>query len=91
MSTLIQLLECKSPDGADKIACYIPNGPIQISDKPKFTYRGIMVDTARNFISMERLQEIVQTMAAVKLNVLHLHLVDTASWPVEIEAMPELA
>ena len=47
------------------------------------------MDTSRNFISVENLKEIVETMSVTKLNVLHLHLSDTASFPLEIDEIPE--
>ena len=47
------------------------------------------MDTSRNFISVENLKEIVETMSVTKLNILHLHLSDTASFPLEIDEIPE--
>ena len=85
ITTLNQLLEC---DGS---SCSIPNGPFNITDSPKYTYRGILIDVARNFIPLSILYEAVDTMSTTKLNMLHIHLSDTQSFPLEIEAMPELA
>ncbi|KAL4883750.1 glycoside hydrolase superfamily [Aspergillus karnatakaensis] len=64
--------------------------PVQIKDAPLYPYRGIMVDTGRNFISVRKLKEQLDGMALAKLNVLHWHLDDTQSWPVHIEAYPEM-
>ena len=71
--------------------CFIPNLPIQIKDRPHFLHRGVMIDVARNFIPIPKLKEVVQLMSQVKLNVLHLHLTDSQSWPVEIEESPYLS
>lgn len=67
----------------------IPN-IIDISDMPKFPYRGIMVDVARNFISINKIKETIRAMGYNKMNVLHLHLSDTASFPLEIFSQPNM-
>ncbi|KAL4802961.1 glycoside hydrolase superfamily [Aspergillus unguis] len=63
---------------------------VQIRDAPLYPYRGIMIDTGRNFISAKKTKEQLDGMALSKLNVLHWHLDDTQSWPVEIDAYPEM-
>ena len=83
LTTLNQLIWC------DGTSCEIPNSPWSISDEPKFSYRGILVDTSRNFISFSMLKEIVETMSLAKLNAIHLHLSDTASFSLEIDEIPE--
>lgn len=64
---------------------------VSIVDGPKFPYRGVMVDTARNFFPLEQLKNVVVGMAACKLNVLHLHMTDSTSFPVVLPRMPKLA
>lgn len=64
--------------------------PVQIWDAPLYPYRGIMLDTARNFISVRKLQEQLDGMALAKLNVLHWHMADAQSWPVEIDSHPNM-
>lgn len=64
---------------------------VMIEDAPKFSYRGVMIDTARNFFPLEQLKGVVIGMAACKLNVLHLHLTDSTSFPIVLTRMPELA
>ncbi|KAL2831809.1 glycoside hydrolase superfamily [Aspergillus cavernicola] len=64
--------------------------PVQIKDAPLYPYRGIMMDTGRNFISVRKIYEQLDGMALSKLNVLHWHLDDTQSWPVHIDAYPEM-
>ncbi|MDD1784242.1 carbohydate-binding domain-containing protein [Enterovibrio sp. ZSDZ35] len=63
----------------------------QISDAPRFAYRGLSIDAARNFRSKESILELLDQMAAVKLNKLHLRLSDDEAWRIEIPALPELA
>lgn len=63
----------------------------RISDRPDYKYRGIMLDTARHYIPIEKIKAIIRSMAFYKLNFLHLHLTDDQGWRVEIKAYPLLA
>ncbi|RAH50923.1 beta-N-acetylhexosaminidase [Aspergillus brunneoviolaceus CBS 621.78] len=63
---------------------------VSIQDTPLYPYRGIMIDTGRNFISVGKIYEQLDGMALSKLNVLHWHLDDTQSWPVQIDSHPEM-
>lgn len=49
-----------------------------VEDKPAFTYRGVMVDTGRQFLPVPALQRMLAAMSYNKLNTMHLHLTDTA-------------
>jgi hexosaminidase len=51
-----------------------------IKDEPRFGYRGLMVDVARFFIPKENLLRIIDCMGMLKINTLHLHLVDDNGW-----------
>ena len=64
--------------------------PVTIKDSPKYPYRGIMVDTGRNFISMNKIYEQINGMALSKLNVLHWHLDDAQSWPIQMTSFPQM-
>ncbi|RDH32458.1 glycoside hydrolase superfamily [Aspergillus welwitschiae] len=63
---------------------------VKIQDAPLYPYRGIMLDTGRNFISVSKIYEQLDGMSLSKLNVLHWHMEDTQSWPVQIDAYPEM-
>lgn len=63
---------------------------VSIYDAPRFPYRGVMLDTSRHFLAVSQLKKIVDELAAVKLNVLSLHLTDDQSWPVFVPQAPEL-
>lgn len=69
---------------------YIANTPITIKDAPQFTYRGVLLDTSRNFFSVADIQRTLDAMAASKLNVFHWHAVDAQSWPLAVAAYPNL-
>ncbi|MDE7125978.1 MAG: beta-N-acetylhexosaminidase, partial [Muribaculaceae bacterium] len=61
-----------------------------IEDKPRFPYRGMMIDVSRHFHGFDFLKKQVDVMARLKLNNLHLHLTDAAGWRMEIERYPLL-
>jgi len=58
---------------------------MKISDAPRFAYRGLMLDPARNFLPIEDVKKFVEAIAACKFNVLHFHLSDDQGWRVEIK------
>ena len=62
-----------------------------IKDAPKHSHRGILIDTARNFIPTVIIRQIIDAMSYNKLNILHWHITDTHSFPLELESIPELA
>ena len=64
---------------------------LSITDEPRFSYRGLMVDVARFFIPKAQLLRIIDTMGMLKLNKLHLHLTDDSGWRLEIKKYPLLA
>ncbi|WP_421893751.1 beta-N-acetylhexosaminidase [Marinoscillum sp.] len=63
---------------------------LTIHDSPRFHWRGLMLDVARHFMPMDVLYRTLDAMAAVKLNVLHLHLVDDQGFRFPTKAFPEL-
>lgn len=64
--------------------------PLLIVDRPRYGYRGLHIDIARNFHGRDELLRVIEQMAAVKLNMLHLHLADDEGWRMEVPALPEL-
>jgi hexosaminidase len=64
--------------------------PVSIKDSPLYPYRGVMIDTGRNFISLKKIYEQIDGMALSKLNVLHWHLDDAQSWPLQMNAYPQM-
>lgn len=63
---------------------------IEILDFPRFAYRGMHIDVARNFIPLDNLLKIIDLLSFYKINTLHLHLTDDEGWRIEIPALPEL-
>ncbi len=62
----------------------------RIQDRPRFAWRGLMMDCSRTFLSMDYLRRTVDLMALYKLNVLHLHLTDDQGWRLQMNQYPEL-
>jgi hexosaminidase len=68
-----------------------PPPDVTIADRPRFAYRGVMLDVARHFFSVADVCRLIDHAAAYKLNVLHLHLSDDQGWRIAIDAWPKLA
>lgn len=63
---------------------------VEIEDWADYGYRGLMIDVARNFMTVEDMKSIIDLMARYGLNVLHFHVGDDEGWRVEIPELPEL-
>ena len=83
LQTLAQLA---SPAGAE--AWTVPY--VDIEDKPRFRYRGFMMDVSRHFRSKEFVKKQMDVLARYKMNRLHLHLTDGAGWRLQIDRYPRL-
>ena len=82
LQTFLQLIEI-TPAGFAVPAA-------RIEDSPRFPWRGLMIDVSRHFIYMDTLKRNVDAMAAVKMNVLHLHLSDDQGFRLESKEFPKL-
>ncbi len=88
--TIRQLL---GPDAfrAAPIRAEPPELPVcVVEDRPRFPWRGCMIDVARHFLPKHDLLRYVDLIAAHKLNVLHLHLTDDQGWRFEVKRYPRL-
>lgn len=63
---------------------------VEISDKPRFGYRGFMIDVVRCYQPYDSLKKLIDMAAHLKLNNVHLHLTDDNGWRLEIKKYPEL-
>jgi hexosaminidase len=82
LSTLVQLLD--SDEGGYYFPC------VKVKDKPRFVWRGLMIDISRHFEPIEVMKRNIDAMAAVKLNVLHWHLTDDHGFRIETKSLPKL-
>ncbi|MDH2424459.1 beta-N-acetylhexosaminidase [Sphaerisporangium sp. TRM90804] len=66
----------------------VPYGTIE--DRPRFGWRGVMLDVARHFMPKDFVLRLIDLLAEHKLNVLHLHLTDDQGWRLQILRHPRL-
>lgn len=90
VQTLLQHSGIDRLEGTEDIPPKVRVCGARIEDRPRFAWRGLMLDCSRTFLSMEYLRKYVDLLAAHKMNVLHLHLTDDAGWRIEIEQYPKL-
>ena len=62
----------------------------KIHDKPRFPYRGFMIDSARHMQSIDEIKKIIDVMSLLKFNVFHWHLTEDQGWRFESVNYPEL-
>jgi len=67
----------------------VPGGTIV--DRPRYAYRGAMLDVARHFFPVEDVLRVIDHLARYKLNHLHLHLTDDQGWRIAVDSWPRLA
>lgn len=82
IETLLQLVQ------SDAEGYYFPN--LKIVDSPRFVWRGLLIDVCRHFMPIDVIKRNIDAMAAVKLNVLHLHLSEDQGFRVESLIYPKL-
>lgn len=63
---------------------------VSIVDKPRFEWRGMMLDVSRHFFSKADVKVFIDDMARYKYNRFHWHLTDDQGWRIEIKALPKL-
>ena len=89
IQSLLQLIPINTSSKLDKntlwkISC------IEINDKPRFAWRGLMLDVSRHFFTKQEVKKYIDLMAEYKFNVFHWHLTDDQGWRIEIKSLPRL-
>lgn len=81
-----QILEAKHVEGVSwTMSC------VEITDFPRFEWRGLLIDPARHFIPVADVKHFIDAMALHKFNRLQIHLTDNEGWRIEIKKYPKLA
>ena len=62
-----------------------------IVDEPAYPYRGLLLDSARSFFTVESIKRTLDGMAANKLNTLHWHITDSQSFPLQLQSLPKMS
>jgi hexosaminidase len=90
IQTLLQLLppEIYSDQVTQGIEWIVPC--VKITDKPRFAWRGFLLDVSRHFFPASYIYEVLDHMALHKLNRFQMHLTDDQGWRVEIKKYPKL-
>lgn len=63
---------------------------VEIYDKPRFAYRGAMLDVARHFYTVDEVKTFIDMLALHNINRFHWHLTDDQGWRIEIKKYPKL-
>jgi len=86
LETFSQLVIWDEPSGTYQVNFL----PVSITDAPRFEWRGLMIDTARHYLSVNTILRAIDAAAYNKLNTLHWHAVDAQSFPIESTSFPRL-
>lgn len=62
----------------------ISANPVDITDEPRFAWRGLLLDPVRNFWPVDEVESLIDSMSSLKMNVLHMHLTDDQAWRIDI-------
>lgn len=84
LKSMLPVAAWKAPSSSVYLPC------ASVKDAPRFGYRGLHIDVARNFQTKEQVIRMLNWMAMYKLNKLHFHFSEDDAWRVEIAALPEL-
>lgn len=85
LETFTQLLERDSSGSV-----VIRQSPVKIVDDTRFTHRGMLIDSSRHYLPVSEIQRMIDTLPMSKFNVLHWHMVDAQSFPVDTPSAPEI-
>ena len=90
VQTLLQMLppEIKNSQKQKGIDWTVPC--TDITDKPQFAWRGLMLDVSRHWFTKEEVKKYIDELAEYKMNVFHWHLTDDQGWRLEIKSLPRL-
>ncbi|XP_031254283.1 beta-hexosaminidase 1 [Pistacia vera] len=86
LETFSQL--CSFDYGTKSVQIY--KAPWYIKDKPRFAFRGLLLDTSRHYFPVNTIKQIIESMSYAKLNVFHWHIIDEESFPLEVPTYPNL-
>jgi hexosaminidase len=90
MQTFLQLLPAEV-EGGKKVENLEWKAPAaEITDYPRFGWRGLMLDVSRHFFTKDEVKRYIDDMAKYKFNLLHWHLTDDQGWRIEIKSYPRL-
>ena len=83
METFTQLLTRESSVALNYI-------PVSIQDTSRYAHRGVLIDTSRHYLSKSKILQIIDTLVMQKFNILHWHIVDAQSFPLDSTSAPNI-
>uniref|UniRef100_A0A6B2L2K0 beta-N-acetylhexosaminidase n=1 Tax=Arcella intermedia TaxID=1963864 RepID=A0A6B2L2K0_9EUKA len=87
LETFSQLLDWSSPSSTYLLSRL----PLQISDAPRFPWRGLLIDSSRHFLPVSAIKRQIDALSYTKLNTLHWHITDAQSFPIYSASYPNLS
>ncbi len=90
LATLRQLLPVGNYTGTAAAEASWSLPCVHIQDRPRFSYRGLLLDCGRHIFSVEEVKKVLDIMAVYKLDILHWHLTEDQGWRIQIDRYPLL-
>ena len=87
LETFSQLLQLR---GKGLCEYKVAKTPIHVADRPRYTHRGFLVDTGRNYHSPAFLKKTIETLSWNKLSVFHWHVTESDAFPLQLDSLPTL-
>jgi hexosaminidase len=90
VQTLFQLLppQIESNKRIENVLWQVPL--VEVTDYPRVGWRGMMLDVARHFFTVDEVKQYLDNMVKYKYNMFHWHLTDDEGWRIEIKSLPRL-
>ncbi|MHC4072776.1 MAG: family 20 glycosylhydrolase, partial [Planctomycetota bacterium] len=90
LQSVRQLLppQIESSERVEGLELHVPL--VQIKDRPRYGWRGLMLDESRHFFDKTYVKKLLDQMATLKMNVFHWHLTDSPGWRLEVKKYPKL-
>jgi hexosaminidase len=85
LETFSQLLKRTGDGGTNLIMGY---APVSVTNSPRWSHRGLLIDTARHYLPLDTIKIMIDTLPMANMNVLHWHMVDGESFPVDSPSSP---
>lgn len=90
IQTVLQLLPPSAGGSASAVKPAWSLPALQITDYPRFAWRGVMLDVGRHFFPKPFIESLLDEIAKYKFNIFHWHLTDDQGWRIEIKGLPAL-